>query len=55
MFLYREDRERPETENKNVVEVIVAKHRNGPVGTVGMYFDDKTTSFKDLEKYKSNE
>jgi len=53
MFLYREDREKPETENKNIVEVIVAKHRNGPVGTVALYFDDKTTSFKDLEKYKS--
>ncbi len=55
MFLYREDRERPETENKNVVEVIVAKHRNGPVGTVALYFDEKTTSFRDLEKYKTNE
>lgn len=55
MFLYREDREKPETENKNIVEVIVAKHRNGPVGTVSLFFDEKTTSFKDLEKYKSEE
>jgi len=53
MFLYREDREKPETENKNVIEVIVAKHRNGPVGHVPLYFDDKTTSFRNLEKYKS--
>ncbi|MCK5080623.1 MAG: replicative DNA helicase [Candidatus Moranbacteria bacterium] len=54
MFLYREDREKPETENKNIVEVIVSKHRNGPVGNVSLYFDDKTTCFKNLEKYKSD-
>ena len=54
MFLYREDREKPETENKNIVEVIVAKHRNGPVGSVALYFDEKTTCFKNLEKYKSD-
>jgi len=53
MFLYREDRERPETENKNIVEVIVSKHRNGPVGNVALYFDDKTTCFKNLEKHQS--
>lgn len=52
MFLYREDREKPETENKNICEVIVAKHRNGPVGTVPLYFDDSTTSFRDLERHK---
>ncbi|MDZ7612084.1 MAG: replicative DNA helicase [Candidatus Moranbacteria bacterium] len=49
MFLYREDREKPETENQNLVEVIIAKHRNGPVGKVSMFFDDATTSFKSLE------
>jgi replicative DNA helicase len=54
MFLYREDREKPETENKNIVEVIVAKHRNGPVGNVALYFDEKTTSFKNLERHKTD-
>jgi replicative DNA helicase len=53
MFLYREERENPNTENKNVCDIIVAKHRNGPVGTVPLYFDDKTTGFRDLEKYKT--
>jgi len=55
MFLYREDREKPETENKNIVEVIVSKHRNGPVGSVPLYFDDKTTCFKNLEKHKTSD
>jgi replicative DNA helicase len=55
MFLYREDRENPETENKNIIEVIIAKHRNGPVGKVPMYFDEEYTSFKSLERNKTDE
>ncbi|MFW5884901.1 MAG: replicative DNA helicase [Patescibacteria group bacterium] len=50
MFLYREDREKPDTENQNIVEIIVAKHRNGPVGKAFLYFDDATTSFKSLDR-----
>ena len=37
-FLYRDDYYDPESEKKNMVEVIVAKHRNGPVGSVDLYF-----------------
>jgi replicative DNA helicase len=50
MFLYREDRENPDTENQNVVEIIVAKHRTGPVGKAPLFFDDATTSFKSLDR-----
>ena len=50
MFLYREDREKPETPNKNIVQVIVSKHRNGPLGTANLYFNDAITSFSSLEK-----
>lgn len=50
MFLYREDREKPDTPNKNIVEVQVAKHRNGPVGKVSLYFQENCTTFKSLEK-----
>ncbi|MDD3487172.1 MAG: replicative DNA helicase [Candidatus Moranbacteria bacterium] len=50
MFLYREDREKPDTPNKNVIQVIVAKHRNGPLGTANLYFNDMYTSFSSLEK-----
>ena len=52
LFLYREDRENPETENKNIIDVIVAKHRNGPIGKVSLYFDEENTSFQSLEKYQ---
>lgn len=50
LFLYREDREKPDTPNKNIVEVIVAKHRNGPLGRVQLYFEESSTTFKSLEK-----
>ena len=33
-FLYRDDYYDKETENKNIIEIIIAKQRNGPVGTV---------------------
>jgi len=32
--------------------VIVAKHRNGPVGKVSTYFNEEYTSFQSLERYK---
>ena len=50
MFLYREDREKPDTPNKNIVEVHVAKHRNGPVGRLSLYFNENSTTFKSLER-----
>jgi replicative DNA helicase len=50
LFLYREDREKPDTPNKNIVEVHVAKHRNGPVGKFSLYFNENSTNFKSLER-----
>lgn len=53
MFLYREDRVKPDTPNKGIADVIVAKHRNGPVGKVSLYFDENSTTFRNLEKVHS--
>lgn len=47
-FLYREDYYNPETEFKNITEVIIAKHRNGPVDTIQLYFHKAFTKFADL-------
>jgi recombinational DNA repair protein RecR len=49
MLLYREDKYRKTTENANVAEVIIAKHRNGATGSVKLYFEDKCASFRNLE------
>jgi len=53
MFIYREDMVKKNTENKNIAEIIIAKHRNGPVGSIKLYFNERTTSFKNLEKRRS--
>ena len=50
MFIYREDRYNEETTRKNIADIIVAKHRNGPVGKIELYFDDQRVSFRNLEK-----
>lgn len=50
LFLYREDRVKPDTPNKNIADVIIAKHRNGPVGKIQLFFDDNSASFRSLEK-----
>ena len=49
MFIYRDDVYNPETERKNIADIIVAKHRNGPVGEVSLYFQASQTRFRDLE------
>ena len=50
MFIYREDRYREDTPRKGIADLIVAKHRNGPVGKVELFFDERTVTFKNLEK-----
>jgi replicative DNA helicase len=49
-FLYRDDYYNPDTDQKNITEVIVAKHRNGPVDTVKLFFHKQFTKFADLSK-----
>ena len=49
MFIYRDDIYNPESERKNIADIIVAKHRNGPVGEVSLYFQASQTRFRDLE------
>lgn len=48
MFLYREDYYNEETENKNITDVIIAKHRNGPVDSIKLFFHKEFTKFSDL-------
>ena len=48
MLLYREDYYEEATPDKNIAEVIVAKHRNGPVGTVRLFFQKEFTRFMNM-------
>lgn len=49
MFIYREDMVKEDSERKNIADVIVAKHRNGPTDTVPLFFNRELTKFADLE------
>lgn len=55
MFLYREDAYDKMSERANIAEVIVAKHRNGPTGTVELHFNRSQSRFADLEYYREEE
>lgn len=50
LFIYREDKDRSQTDRKNIADIIIAKHRNGPVGKVELFFNESQVSFKNLEK-----
>ena len=49
MFIYREDRYKEDSERKNQADITVAKHRNGPLGKIQLYFNQNIASFSDLE------
>lgn len=55
MFIHREDKGKDESEKTNIAEILIEKHRNGPVGKVDLYFDEKTTTFLNLEKSNISE
>ena len=50
LFIYREDKYRADPTNQGIAEIIIAKHRNGPVGSVKLYFNERIVSFTDLAK-----
>lgn len=55
MFIYRDDIYNTESEKKNIADIIVAKHRNGPLGEISLYFQANQTRFRDLEVTRSVE
>ena len=50
MFIYRDDKYNENSLEKNIAEIIVAKHRNGAQGAVKLYFDEQRVSFRNLEQ-----
>lgn len=49
LFIYRDDVYNPDTERPNIADIIVAKHRNGPVGQFSLFFIKHQTRFRDLD------
>lgn len=48
MMLYRDEYYNPDTPDRGIAEIIIAKHRNGPTGTVKLLFDPQYTKFRNL-------
>lgn len=55
MFIYRKDKEKLDLspEEQNTAEIIIAKHRNGPVGSVKLKFDPEKVTFRPIEKFRA--
>ena len=54
MFIYRDEYYNPESEKLGIAEIIIAKHRNGPVGSVELSFRKEFTKFGNLAKREDN-
>ena len=51
IFIYRDEYYNPESEKKGIAEIIIAKQRNGPIGSVELGFFKEYTKFVNLEKH----
>jgi replicative DNA helicase len=51
MFIYRDEMYNADTELKNIADILVAKHRHGPTGTVQLFFRKQLAQFVDAEVY----
>ena len=49
MFIHREDKINKESDRPNIAEILVEKHRNGPVGSCELYFDSDHVRFLNLD------
>lgn len=55
MFLYRDEYYNPDTtERPNIAEISIAKHRNGPTGTIDLYWHSKLATFRNLQRQEIN-
>lgn len=50
LFVYREDYYNPETERQNMTDIFIKKHRNGPTGSVELYFHPERLQFVSVDK-----
>lgn len=50
MFIHRDDKMNEDSDRPNIAEILVEKHRNGPVGKVELYFDDQKATYMSIDK-----
>ena len=51
MFIYREDKVKENSDRKNMADILIEKHRNGPTGSVELYFHEEKASFRSVAKH----
>jgi replicative DNA helicase len=54
MFIHREDKINKESERPNIAEILIEKHRNGPVGKTELYFDEKYVRFLNIDTHHAS-
>ncbi|MDQ3158982.1 MAG: replicative DNA helicase [bacterium] len=52
-FLYREDYYNPDTDRKSITDIFIKKHRNGPTGSIELYFEKEKQRFRSLDHKRS--
>lgn len=50
MFIHREDKYKEDSDKKGIAQIHIDKHRNGPVGSIELFFDEERTTFLSIEK-----
>lgn len=50
LLIYREDKVKKDTDKKGIAEIMIEKHRNGPTGSIELFFDESSASFKNLAR-----
>ena len=51
LMLYRQSYYAQESEDQSLTDIIIAKHRNGPIGSIKLIFDSETASFGNIIKF----
>jgi len=50
MFIHREDKMNENSDRPGIAEILIEKHRNGPVGKIELRFDEEKTTFRSIDK-----
>jgi replicative DNA helicase len=54
-FIYREEYYNPDTDRKKLTDILIKKHRNGPVGNVELFFDNEKQRFRSVDSRHKNQ
>ncbi len=54
MFIHREDKVKENSDRPNEADILIEKHRNGPIGRVTLYFNPEKASFSPMERHFEN-